>query len=98
MWSDRFVKLFGYKASILLGNPATLDRFHWLQRHLLRGPVRTLDAGCGSGYFTFFASLSGNESLGISFDDRMTQTARARAKTLNINNIQFATEDLRTLH
>ena len=64
---------------------------------MLRGPVRTLDAGCGSGAFTMYASRIGNESLGISIDEREIQTAQERTRILGISNIELIRADLREL-
>jgi SAM-dependent methyltransferase len=73
------------------------DRWLWLRRHLARGPIRTLDAGSGSGAFTLYACVAGNEAVGISFDERKNQTARARSKILKQARVTFITEDLRRL-
>ena len=91
------IKLIGWKALLLHGDPTTYDRWEWLKRHLQEGPLRTLDAGCGSGVFTIFAAKLGNESIGISFDKATMETAKTRANLLNIPNVQFITADLRTL-
>lgn len=45
------------------------QRGHVLARHMTRGVgVRTLDAGCGNGYFSLLACRLGNEVVGISAD------------------------------
>ncbi len=91
------VKLFGWKAAILHGDPTSYDRWKWLAKHLKRGPFRTLDAGCGSGAYTLYAATIGNESLGISFDKLNNELATQRAKLLGINNVKFIQWDLREL-
>jgi len=91
------VKLIGYYATILHGDVAVFDRYRWLKKHLLAGPLRTLDAGCGSGAFTMYAAKRGNEAIGISFDERNNEIAEERAKLLGINGVRFITGDLRKL-
>lgn len=91
------IKLIGFPATIIHGDPAVTDRWFWLKKHLKSGPLRTLDAGCGSGAFTMYASKIGNESLGLSFDERNNKAAEERAQILNISSISFRTGDLRQL-
>jgi len=91
------VKLIGYPATILHGDAAVFDRYRWLKKNLLSGPLRTLDAGCGSGAFTMYAAKIGNEAVGISFDKRNNKVAAERAKILNIPNVNFVDGDLRKL-
>ena len=91
------VRLIGYKATVLHGDTAVFDRYTWLKKHLLPGPSRTLDAGCGSGAFTMYAAKIGNQATGISFDKRNNEIAAQRAKILNIHNIKFIDGDLRKL-
>src|SRR3989344_7486468 len=94
---NALVKLIGYYATILHGDVAVFDRYRWLKKHLLAGPLRTLDAGCGSGAFTMYAAKRGNEAIGISFDERNNEIAEERAKLLGINGVRFVTGDLRKL-
>jgi SAM-dependent methyltransferase len=95
--SNALLTVVGWKATVLHGDPSVFDRWIWLRRHLLRGPIRTLDAGCGSGAFTMYAAKIGNESLGLSFDEFNNQVAAARAKLLGLSNASFAFADLRKL-
>jgi len=95
--NDDLVKLFGWKATVFHGDPAGFDRWRWLVRHLQPGPLRTLDAGCGSGAFTLYAAKIGNEALGLSFDQRNTEVARTRANILGVFNARFLQVDLRDL-
>ena len=74
------------------------DRWKWLKNHLRAGPLRTLDAGCGSGAFTFYAAKIGNEAVGISFDERNNDMARMRARILRLPHTQFIQADLRDLN
>jgi SAM-dependent methyltransferase len=91
------VKLIGYPATVLHGDPPVFDRWCWLKKHLQPGPWRTLDAGCGSGAFTIYAAKIGNEAVGISYDERNNRVAAERAKILKIPNINFIKGDLRQL-
>jgi hypothetical protein len=58
--SDTLLKVFGWRALLIHGDPCVLDRWLWLRRHLHRGPLRTFDAGCGNGAFSIYAALAGN--------------------------------------
>lgn len=91
------VHIIGYPATILHGDVAVFDRWMWLRRNLKPGPLRTLDAGCGSGAFTMHAAKRGNEAMGISFDERNNKIAEERARLLRITNARFITGDLRKL-
>lgn len=95
--SDALVKVLGWKATVLHGDPCVYDRWRWLQRHLRPGPLRTLDAGSGSGALTMYAARLGNEAVGVSFDARNNEVARARAGLLGIRNVEFLEGDLRDL-
>src|SRR4051794_18810561 len=63
MPTDALIRLLGWRAAVLQGDPFVVERWAWLRRHLRRGPRRTLDAGCGQGAFTFFAGTIGNRAL-----------------------------------
>ena len=89
------VKLIGWKAIILHGDPLHFDRWRWLKRHLMPGPLRTLDAGCGAGAYTIYAATIGSESVGISFNKQNNKNAEYRADILHIPNAKFITADLR---
>ncbi len=91
------VKLVGYPATVLHGDAAVFDRWLWLRRNLKRGPLRTLDAGCGSGAFALYAAKRGNEAIGVSFDEGKNKIATERAALLGIKNVRFITGDLRQL-
>ena len=91
------VKLIGWEATILHADPCAYDRWRWLKRHLLPGTLRTLDAGCGNGALTMYASKIGNESVGASFDKEKNQMAGFRANILGIKNIKFIDGDLKDL-
>jgi 2-polyprenyl-3-methyl-5-hydroxy-6-metoxy-1,4-benzoquinol methylase len=94
---DLLVKIFGWRATLLHGDPCVYDRWRWLRRHLTPGAVRTLDVGCGSGAFTMYAATIGNRSIGISFNDANNRKASERARMAGIPGVQFLNADLRTL-
>jgi SAM-dependent methyltransferase len=94
---DTLVRLIGWRATILHGDPTVVDRWRWLRRHLRAGPLRTLDAGCGSGAFTLYAARVGNRALGLSFNPREVQAARRRARILRVPGAEFHQRDLRDL-
>lgn len=91
------VRLIGWKATILHGDPTVFDRWKLLKRYLLTGPIRTLDVVCGSGAFTMYASKIGNESVGITFDERNSSIVSIRANILGLQNIKIIQKDLRYL-
>ena len=95
--SNALVRLLGWPATILHGDPTVVDRWRWLKRHLLPGPLRTLDAGCGSGAFTLYAARIGNEAVGVSFDPEQVRKAKSRAALLRAPGARFLVGDLRTL-
>jgi SAM-dependent methyltransferase len=97
MISAVLIRLFGWRVTLLYGDPCVVDRWDWLQRHLRGGAVRTLDAGCGSGAFTLGAAKLGNQALGLSFDDSNNVKATHRAKLVGCGNAAFLTMDLRQL-
>lgn len=98
MFSEHFlVRAVGYPATLLHGDSAVLDRWLFLRRHLASGPLRTLDAGSGSGAMAMYAAKRGNQAVGMSLSARDNQVASERAQILGISNAQFVTGDLRQL-
>lgn len=95
--SDVLIRTFGWRAAMFHGDAAVFDRWRWLRRHITPGPVRTLDAGCGSGAFSLFAATQGNRVLGLSFDAANQQKAERRARAAGVQNAEFRTGDLRRL-
>lgn len=89
------IKLIGWKAILLHGDPLHFDRWKWLKHRIMPGPLRTLDAGCGAGAYTMYAATIGNKSIGISSDRQNNQNAEYRAGILRIPSIKFITADLR---
>lgn len=94
---NTLVKLLGWRATVLQGDPSVTDRWRWLERHLRPGPLRTLDAGCGTGAYTLHAARVGNRAVGVSFDPAQIRRARDRAEILGIKDVEFRTGDLRRL-
>jgi 2-polyprenyl-3-methyl-5-hydroxy-6-metoxy-1,4-benzoquinol methylase len=93
------VRLLGWRATILQGDTTVVDRWRWLRRQLRPGPLRTLDAGCGSGAFTLYAARIGNRCVGVSFDATQIDRARARARILGLDAAtEFRVADLRALY
>jgi len=95
--NNALVRLIGWKATILHGDPCVHDRWKWLKRHLAPGPLRTLDAGCGSGAFTLYAASIGNASVGIDINPAHIQAARVRAAMLRLSHAEFLEADLKKL-
>ena len=91
------VRLIGFPATVLHGDPCVFDRWVWIRRRLRPGPLRTLDAGCGSGVFTLYAVKIGNEAVGLSFDARNNAVAGDRARLLGLARARFVQADLREL-
>jgi SAM-dependent methyltransferase len=91
------LKILGWRAAILHSDSLAADRWKWLKRHLQAGSLRTLDAGCGSGAFAIYAAKLGNESLGLSYDERNNLVAAERARLLALPNAHFSFIDLRKL-
>jgi SAM-dependent methyltransferase len=97
MSNNLLVRILGWPATIVHGDPAVPQRWWWLKKHLQPGPLRTFDAGCGSGAFTLYAARIGNESVGMSFDTANWEKARQRARILKLPNARFEVGDLRQL-
>jgi SAM-dependent methyltransferase len=94
---NALVRLLGWRALLLHGDPAVVDRWRWLRKQLAPGPVRTLDAGTGNGAFALYSATLGNDVVGISFDERAIEMARERTRTTGISTVDFVCGDLRQL-
>lgn len=92
-----FVRLFGWRATLLHGDPTMLDRWRWASRRMRRGPVRTLDVGSGSGPFSIYAAVTGNRVTGLSYDAKLNAVARERARLSGIHDLDLRELDLREL-
>lgn len=90
--------LLGYRGLLLNADPTVWDRYRWLRKHLRGGPLRTLDAGCGAGGFTFFAAHAGNEAIGVSNYEPGLQATEHRGKILKLGErTRFMKMDLTDL-
>lgn len=90
------VRLFGWRATLLHGDTGLFDRWRWARRHLRAGPVRTLDVGSGSGTLSIYAAHIGNDVTGISYDARLNEVARERARLSGVE-VRLLEIDLREL-
>ncbi len=95
--SDALLRVFGWFALLIHGDPCVLDRWLWLRRHLRRGGQRTFDAGCGNGAFSIYAARCGNQVVAASFSAREQDDARRRAELVGVDTIDFRVLDLREL-
>lgn len=95
--SDALLRIFGWFALFIHGDPCVLDRWLWLRRHLQKGDQRTFDAGCGNGGFSIYAARAGNEVVAASFSSSEQDDARRRAELVGVTDIDFRVLDLRDL-
>lgn len=96
------VRVLGWRALFLHGDPLVTDRFLWIKGRLgsdADGDRRpqTLDAGCGNGGFAIYAAHLGHEVLGVSDSHRELSDARRRALLVGVSHVRFAEHDLRDL-
>jgi SAM-dependent methyltransferase len=98
MDNSLLVRLLGFPATLLHGDPLVLDRWLWLRKRLPRtaNRERLIDIGCGSGTFTLGAALRGYSAVGISWDERNQRVARERARLLGAE-AEFPIHDIRSL-
>jgi SAM-dependent methyltransferase len=94
--SDLLVRVLGWRALMLHGDPSVWDRYRWLRPRLRRGGD-VLDAGAGNGGFTIFAARAGNRALGLSFSPGEMGDAQRRAALCGAGSARFEIRDLRTL-
>ncbi|MDB6110402.1 MAG: methyltransferase, partial [Pedosphaera sp.] len=93
----KLLQLVGWKLTLRFGDPLVMDRWRWLKSRLTGGAIRTFDAGCGNGCFSFAAAALGNQVLAGSYDEQPLAKARARASLFGLNDIKFLAIDLRNL-
>jgi 2-polyprenyl-3-methyl-5-hydroxy-6-metoxy-1,4-benzoquinol methylase len=93
------VRIFGFPATLIHGDPLVLDRWLWIRRRLprTRNGERLLDVGCGSGAFSIGAALRGYDVLGLSWDERNQAMARERARLSSAPGARFEVCDVRKL-
>ncbi len=93
------VRILGFPATLIHGDPFVLDRWRFLKRRLpvTRGDEKFIDIGCGSGAFTIGAALRGYDSTGLSWDERNQRIATERAALCGAKKISFPIQDVRDL-
>ncbi len=99
MRSSLLVKLLGFSALLIHGDPLVLDRWLWLKKRLprTRNDESLLDCGCGSGAFSIGAARRGYVTTGISNQGPTLQTAEQRAGQLAPGRARFEAVDVRRL-
>jgi SAM-dependent methyltransferase len=95
--SDTMVRVLGWRALLIHGDPCVLDRWLWLRRHLRKGALRTFDAGAGNGGFSIYAARAGNTVVAASFSAREQEDVRRRVDQLGVSGIELRTLDLREI-
>jgi 2-polyprenyl-3-methyl-5-hydroxy-6-metoxy-1,4-benzoquinol methylase len=95
---ESLVRLLGWRVTLRFGDPLVMDRWRWLEPRLAPGSIRTFDAGCGNGCFSFAAAARGNQVLAASFDNGPLEKAARRAAAFGLKNVNFIEIDLRQLH
>lgn len=93
------VRIFGFPATLIHGDPLISDRWRWLKKRLPEaGNGECLvDVGCGSGAFSIGAALKGYNSLGLTWDERDRNVAKERARICKANSARFEVLDVRNL-
>ena len=89
------MRVFGWRALMLQGDPCVWDRYRWVRRHL--GSGATFDAGAGNGGFSIFAASRGNPTVGLSFAEPEMRAAQRRAALCGAEGADFEVGDLRRL-
>jgi 2-polyprenyl-3-methyl-5-hydroxy-6-metoxy-1,4-benzoquinol methylase len=99
MDKSALVRLVGFPATLIHGDPLVLDRWLWLKALLpkTRNGERLLDVGCGTGAFSIGAALRGYRALGLSWDERNQLAAKDRAALCKASSAQFEVLDIRKL-
>jgi len=93
------VKLFGFPATLVHGDPLVLDRWFWLKARLpkTRNDEHLLYVVCGTGACSIGAALRGYRALGLSWDERNQSVAKERATYCKASSAQFEVLDIREL-
>jgi SAM-dependent methyltransferase len=97
---NELVRLIGFPATMIHGDPLMLDRWRWLAKRLPRtaNKEKLIDVGCGTGAFSIGATLRGYHVLGLSWDERNQRVAQVRAGLCHAPNANFEVLDVRQLH
>jgi len=93
------VRLFGFPATLIHGDPQVLDRWLWLKQRLpeTSNQESIVDIGCGTGAFSIGAALRGYHALGLSWDERNQTVANQRANICGASIASFEILDVRNL-
>lgn len=94
------VRLFGFRAAFLHGDPLMLDRWQFVASRLprTRPGAKLFDVGCGSGAFTIGAAERGYRATGLSWDQRNQHIAQQRAAICGLSaSTDFPIGDARRL-
>lgn len=94
------VRIFGYQAMFLHGDPLVLDRWLWLKKRLPKispGEKKAIEIGCGNGAFTIGAARRGYQALGIDSNEKTICTAKLRAGLCGARLANFDVLDIRSL-
>jgi SAM-dependent methyltransferase len=93
------VKMLGFRATLLHGDSAVLDRWLWLKKRLpeTANGERVIDIGCGTGAFSIGAALRGYDVLGLSWSARNQAAAAERARLCHAKAATFEVLDIREL-
>lgn len=94
------MRIVGWPATLITGDPLVLDRWLWIQQKLPKiqdGSRRALDVGCGTGAFTIGMTRRGYNALGLSWDERNQRVAGERAALCRASSAKFDVLDVRNL-
>jgi len=93
------VRLIGFPATLIHGDPTVVTRWNWIKRRLpvTRNGEKLLDVGCGTGAFTIGAARRGYAALGLSWDTANQEEARKRAEICRAPTATFEVCDVRQL-
>jgi SAM-dependent methyltransferase len=94
---DPMLGVLGWRAVLLYGDPCAFDRWLWVRRRSLPGPLATLDAGTGNGAFAMYAAWRGNDVTAVSDFPASLAKADRRARAVGLHGLRFRHLDLRQL-
>lgn len=94
---DPLVGVLGWRAPLLYGDLCAFDRWLWLRRRALPGPLTTFDAGTGNGAFALYAAKRGNDVTAVSDFPASLAKAERRARAMGLAGVRFRPLDLRRL-
>lgn len=99
--SNLLVRLIGWRAALIHGEPLVLDRWKFLKCHMPRvkdTEEQVLEVGCGTGAFSMGLASRGYQVIGLSWDENNQNTAQERARLSGLKNVEFPIGDARRLH